>query len=79
MRWIDAFMHLLLQAQAARRDARTRFLMAQAEILRRKLGGSRIIPSPADRRLLPGGTEFDHDIDGVLGSATTNACSRWTA
>ena len=39
LRWFYAFVHLLIEAQAARRDARIRLLMAQVEILRRKLGG----------------------------------------
>ena len=36
------------EAGASRRDARIRFLHAQVEILRRKLGGNRVIPSPDD-------------------------------
>jgi hypothetical protein len=45
LRWIYVAMHLLAEANAARRDVRIRFLKAQVEILRRKLGGNRVIPS----------------------------------
>ncbi len=48
-RWIYVAMHLLFESLAARRDARVRFLKAQVEILRRKLGGNRVVPSPDDR------------------------------
>ncbi|MFN0136999.1 MAG: hypothetical protein ACKVS9_12885 [Phycisphaerae bacterium] len=78
LRWFYAFVHLLIEAQSARRDARIRFLMAQVEILRRKLGGNRVISSPADRRrLLSIGAEFDHKIEGVLGIVTAKTYYRW--
>jgi hypothetical protein len=47
--WLYVALHLLNDAIAARRDARDRFLKAQVHILRRKLGGSRVVPSPEDR------------------------------
>src|SRR6266404_3313344 len=37
LRWFYILPHLLIEANAARRDARIRFLKAQVEILRRKL------------------------------------------
>ena len=78
LRWFYAFVHLLIEAQAARRDARIRLLMAQVEVLRRKLGGNRVIPSPADRiRLLSIGAELNHKIDGVLGIVTAKTYYRW--
>jgi hypothetical protein len=67
-RWLYALPHLLAEAGAARRDARIRFLKAQIDILRRKLGGNRIIPSPDDRsKLLAIGAELRHDIADVIG------------
>lgn len=61
IRWLYILPHLLLESGAARRDARVRFLKAEVEILRRKLGGNRVIPSPDDRaRLLALGAELDH-------------------
>ena len=48
-RWLHALLLLVLEAQSARRDARVRFLMAQIDILRRKHGGNRVVPSPEDR------------------------------
>src|SRR5512141_1089056 len=78
LRWFYAAMHLLLEAGAARRDARVRFLMAQIEILRRKLGGNRVIPSPADRaRLLALGQELNHKVAGVIGIVTAQTYCRW--
>jgi hypothetical protein len=62
LQWFFVAFHLLAEASAARRDVRVRFLMAQIEILRRKLGGNRVIPSPDDRaKLLSIGQELDHN------------------
>ena len=66
LRWLYVALHLLVEAGSARRDARVRFLKAQVEILRRKLGGNRVIPSPADRaHLLAIGQELGHDVSDV--------------
>jgi hypothetical protein len=73
LRWFYVAMHLLLEASAARRDARIRFLKAEVEILRRKLGGNRVIPSPADRaRLLAIGQELGHKVADIIGMNTAN-------
>ncbi len=78
VRWFYVALHLLFEAGAARRDARIRFLKAQVEILRRKLGGNRVIPSPDDRaRLLAIGQELDHDVDDVIGIVTPRTYCRW--
>jgi putative transposase len=70
--------HLLIEAGAARRDARIRFLKAQVEILRRKLRGNRAIPSPDDRaRLLAIGQELDHNVADVIGIVTPQTYCRW--
>ncbi len=52
LRWFYVALHLLAEAGAARRGARIRFLKAQVDMLRRKLGGNRVIPSPDDRARL---------------------------
>jgi putative transposase len=78
LQWLFVAFHLLAEASAARRDVRVRFLMAQVEILRRKLGGNRVIPSPDDRaRLLAIGQELDHEVKDVIGIVTTQTYSRW--
>jgi putative transposase len=78
LRWFYVLAHLLVEASAARRDARIRFLKAQVEILRRKLGGNRVIPSPDDRaRLLAIGQELNHDVADVIGIVTPQTYSRW--
>ncbi len=78
LRWFYVALHLLFEAGAARRDARIRFLKAQVEILRRKLGGNRVIPSPNDRaRLLAIGQELDHDVADVIGIVTPRTYCRW--
>ena len=78
LHWFYAALHLLAEAGAARRDARIRFLKAQLEILRRKLGGNRVIPSPEDRaRLLAIGQELDHHVADVIGIVTAQTYSRW--
>ncbi len=68
IRWLTVVLHLLAEVGAARRDARIRFLKAQVDILRRKLGGNRVIPSPDDRaRLLAIGQWLDHNVaDAVV-------------
>jgi putative transposase len=78
LRWFYVLAHLLIEAGAARRDARIRFLKAQVEILRRKLGGNRVIPSPDDRaRLLAIGQELNHNVADVIGIVTPQTYSRW--
>ena len=78
IRWLYVALHLLVEAGGARRDARIRLLLAQVEILRRKLGGNRVIPSPDDRaRLLAIGQELDHNVVGVIGIVTPQTYSRW--
>jgi putative transposase len=78
LRWFYVLAHLLVEAGAARRDARIRFLKAQVEILRRKLGGNRVIPSPDDRaRLLAIGQELNHNVADVIGIVTPQTYSRW--
>ena len=76
--WFYAVVHLLMEANAARRDARIRFLKAQVDILRRKLGGNRVIPSPDDRiRLLAVGGELKHEVRDVIGIVTPKTYARW--
>jgi len=78
LRWFYVALHLLVEAGAARRDARIRFLKAQVEILRRKLGGNRVIPSPDDRaRLLAIGQELDYNVADVIGIVTPRTYCRW--
>ena len=79
-RWFYVWLDLLHEAGAARRDARIRFLKAQVEILRRKLGGNRVIPSPAERaRLLAIGAELKHAVADIVGIVTPQTYSRWVA
>jgi len=78
LQWLFVAFHLLAEASIARRDVRVRFLMAQIEILRRKLGGNRVIPSPDDRaRLLAIGQELDHNVAGIIGIVAPQTYSRW--
>lgn len=77
-RWFYILPHLILEANAARRDARVRFLKAQVDILRRKLGGNRVIPNPDDRaRLLALGAELNHNVRDLIGIVTPQTYSRW--
>ena len=74
-RWLYVLLHLLAEAGAARRDTRIRFLKAQIEILRRKLGGNRVIPSPDDRtKLLAIGAELRHDVADIIGIVNHFIC-----
>ncbi len=77
-RWLYILPHLLIEANAARRDARIRFLKAEVEILRCKLGGNRVIPNPDDRaRLLALGAELNHNVGDLIGIVTPQTYSRW--
>jgi hypothetical protein len=50
----------------------------QVEILRGKLDGNRVIPSPDDRaRVLAIGQEFDHNVADVIGIVTPQTDRRW--
>ena len=70
--------HLLAEAGAARRDVRIRLLKAQVEILRRKLGGNRVVLSPAHRAdLLRIGGELGQAVDDVIGIVTVQTYRRW--
>ena len=76
--WLYLLQLLLHEAGAACRDARIRFLKAQVEILRRKLGGNRVIPNPDERlRLLAIGAELQQDVADVIGIVTPQTYSRW--
>ncbi len=78
LRWFYVALHLLVEAGAARRQAHIRFLKAEVEILRRKLGGNRVIPSPDDRaRLLDIGRELDHNVADIIGIVAPKTYSRW--
>lgn len=77
-RWLYVVLHLLFEGLASRRDVRIRFLLAQVEILRRKLGGNRVIPRADDRaRLLAIGQKLDHNVADVIGIVTPRTYSRW--
>jgi len=77
-RWVYVVLHLLFEGQAARRDARVRFLLAQVDILRSKLDDNRVILSPPDRaRLLAIGQELGHDVKEVVGIVKPETYRRW--
>jgi hypothetical protein len=48
LRWFYVALHLVVEASSPRWAACIRFLKAEVETLRRKLGRNRAIPSPAD-------------------------------
>jgi putative transposase len=76
--WFYAILCLLFESFTVRRDARVRFLMAQVTILRRKLGGNRVVLGPADRaELLRIGSEIGHEVNHVLGIVTLQTYRRW--
>jgi hypothetical protein len=66
LRWTFVALHLRDEASAARRDTRIRFLEDQVELLRRKLGGDRVIPSQDDRARVPAIGQKSDDDHGLL-------------
>ena len=68
-----------MEDNAARSDARIRFLKTQVEILRRNLrSGDRAIPSPNDHTgLLAIGQERARDFRGIIGIVTPLTNCRW--
>ena len=78
VQWFCVLAHLLLEARAARRDARIRLLKARVEILRRTLGGNQVAPSPDDRaQLLAIGQKLNHIASDVICIVTSQTYSRW--
>lgn len=77
-RWFQVLLHFVAEANAAKRDAQIKFLKAQVEILRRKLGGDRVVPNPDDRiRLMALGAELKHNVADVIGIVTPQTYARW--
>ncbi|MCG3138852.1 MAG: hypothetical protein HJJLKODD_02721 [Phycisphaerae bacterium] len=76
-RRLFALLHLLFELLSARRDARIRFLLAQVSILKRKLGGNRVLLRPEDRaELLRIGCQLDHEVKQFLGIVTLGTYRR---
>ena len=77
-RWLMAMLVLLQEAWSARRDAQTRFLKLQVEILQSRLRGNRIIPDPLERRrLLKIGAELGHSVEHTLDILSIKTYRRW--
>jgi putative transposase len=69
---------MLLQYFAPRHNAQIRFLKAQIEILRRRIPGDRIIPSPDEKaELLRIGAEFGQEVKPVLEIVKPKTYRQW--
>jgi putative transposase len=76
--WFQAMLMVLFEAWAARRDVQIRFLKVQAEMLRERLPGNRVIVSPEERsRLLMLGAELNHQVDDLMGVVSVKTYKRW--
>lgn len=65
--WWVALIVLLRERWSGRRDVHIRFLKCQIEILRSRLPGNRVVPTPAERnRLLRLGAELGHAVEHAL-------------
>lgn len=77
-RWLMALLVLLREAWSVRRDAHIRLLKLQVEILRSRLPGNRVIPSPVERRqLMKIGAQVDHAVEHTLGIVGIKTYCRW--
>ena len=77
-RWLTALLVMLQEAWSARRDSHIRLLKLQVEMLRSRLPGNRIIPSPLERRrLLKIGAEVGHAVEQTLAIVTVKTYRRW--
>ncbi len=76
LRWFYVAMHLLTEASAARRDARIRFLKAEVEILRRKLGGNRVIPTRTIVFACWPSAELNHGVTTIIVNVMPQTNSR---
>ncbi len=71
-------MVMLTEYFSARRDAQIRFLKLQVELLRKKLGGNRVILASEDRAaLLKAGEQMDHAVHDVLGIVAVKTYKQW--
>lgn len=77
-RWLVAMLVLLRERWLAGRDARIRFLKLQVELLKVRLPGNRIIPTPTERRrLMQLGAEVDHRVQDSLAIVNIKTYRRW--
>lgn len=77
-RWVSLLFLMLLEQLSARRCAQIEFLRLQVELLKKKVGGNRVILSPEDRRLLMlAGAKFDHAVHDVLGIVSVKTYKQW--
>lgn len=80
MWWMWAWQGLIgvVEAAAARRDARIRLLQLQIELLQARLPGNRVILAPEERtRLLRIGIELGHRVDDVMSIVRVKTYRRW--
>ena len=76
--WFVAFLAMLLETFAARRDAHLRFLKLQMELMKERLPGNRVILTPVERqRLMKIGGEFDHAVHDTLSIVSVKTYRRW--
>ncbi len=76
--WLFPLFCLLLEGLSARRDPRSRFLNAENRMLRARVPGGRVIPTPQERaQLLSIGAEFGHRIDHLITIVQAKTYRRW--
>jgi len=77
-KWFTAFLVLIQQMWATRRDAHMRFLKLQVEILKSRLPGNRVILTPEERqRLMKVGAELEHEVEDTLAIVNVKTYQRW--
>ncbi len=76
--WLFSLVSIVLEGFSARRDVKIRFLREEIRILRARVPGKRIIPTPKERaRLLSIGSEFDHQVQHLISIVRFKTYRRW--
>jgi len=76
--WLFSLVSIVLEGFSARRDAQMRFQMEEIRILRARVPGKRVIPTPNERaRLLAIGAEFNHQVQHLVSIVGFKTYRRW--
>ncbi len=76
--WLYMVVIFMLEAMAARRDARLQLALAQVEMAKARLSGNRVILTPEERqRLLRLGSQLNHDVHDAMRLVSVKTYKRW--
>jgi len=75
---IFSLISIILEGFSVRRNTQIRFMKEEIRILRVRIPGKRVIPTPKERaRLLSIGAEIDHQVQHLIGIVRFKTYRRW--